>query len=358
VNSLIRVEVSASALRRNLARIHELAPESRVMAVVKANAYGHGLVPTARCLPGADAFAVARLQEALLLRAAGISQPIVLLEGVFDAEQMTEAAHHQLQIVVHCEEQLVLLEQAPVGADYVVWLKLDTGMNRLGFRAEQLAGAFARLAQLGSTVSELRLLTHFASADDADNPMTAHQLARFEEFTQGQHHARSLCNSAGLFRLPEAHAQWVRPGLALYGVSPFAQTQGAQLGLTPAMRLVATVIAVRDVRKGETVGYGGSWRAARDSQVAIVAAGYGDGLPHSLRDGTPVLINSIRGSLVGRVSMDMIAVDVTALGVVRVGDPAVLWGPELPVEEVAAHASTAAYELLCGVSQRVPLAVA
>jgi alanine racemase len=357
VQSLIRVEVSAAALRSNLARIRQVAPASRVMAVVKANAYGHGLVTTALCLADADAFAVARLQEALVLRGAGISQPIVLLEGVFDGEQLAQAAQHGLEIVVHCEEQLELLAHAPPGVAFTVWLKIDTGMNRLGFRRELAAAALARLGAMRPTVGELRLLTHFASADESTSPMTAQQVEQFAQVAAGHRLVRSLCNSAGIFTQPGAQADWVRPGLALYGVSPFPELLGAQLGLTPAMRLVSTVIAVRRVLAGEAVGYGGTWRAAHDARVAIVAAGYGDGLPRSLRNGTPVLINGARAGLVGRVSMDMIAVDVSAIGAVRVGDAAILWGPELPVEEIAAHADTVPYELLCAVSQRVPLAV-
>lgn len=357
MKSLIQVEVSAAALRGNLARIRELAPRSRVMAVVKANAYGHGLVTTALCLADADAFGVARLQEALVLRGAGIGKPVVLLEGVFDAEQLAEAARHRLEVVVHCEEQLQLLERTPADAGFTLWLKIDTGMNRLGFRRELARAVLARVAALGQKVRELRLMTHFAAADEPDSTLTAQQVVRFADVTQGRPHARSLCNSAGIFSQPDAHADWVRPGLALYGVSPFPGKLGTQLGLAPAMRLVSSVIAVRDVLAGETVGYGGSWRAARDSRLAIVAAGYGDGLPRSLRSGTPVLINGVRAGLAGRVSMDMIAVDVSDVGAVRVGDPAILWGPELPVEEIAAHAGTVPYELLCAVSQRVPLAV-
>jgi alanine racemase len=358
LNTLIRAEVSVAALRGNLARIREVAPASRVMAVVKANAYGHGLVTTALCLAEADAFAVARLQEALALRGAGVRKPIVLLEGVFDAEQLAEAARQDLQIVVHAEEQLALLANAAPGSSFVVWLKIDTGMNRLGFRPELVRSALARIADSGPRVRELRLMSHFASADEADNELTVQQLARFGELTGVGGWARSLCNSAGLFAQPAAQLEWVRPGLALYGVSPFPELLGSQLGLTPAMRLASTVIAVRHVMAGETVGYGGTWRAAVDSRVAIVAAGYGDGLPRSLANGTPVIIRGARAGVVGRVSMDMIAVDVTAIPAAKVGDPAVLWGPELPVEEIAAHAGTIPYELLCGVSQRVPLAVA
>jgi alanine racemase len=359
VNSPIRAEVSAAALRHNLARIREAAPASRVMAVVKANAYGHGLVQVAGCLAGADAFGVARLSEALALRAAAIKQPVVLLEGLFDARQLEEAAQHDLELVVHCQEQVALLEQpqAAGGHGFVVWLKIDTGMNRLGFRSDEVEAVLARLAALGPRVRELRVMTHFARADEPEHPATLRQQQDFHRLTGARSWQRSLCNSAGLFAHPQAHAEWVRPGIALYGVSPFAKRLGSELGLMPAMRLVSTVIAVRRVLAGEGVGYGGAWRAPRDTRVAIVAAGYGDGLPRALPFGTPVLLRGERVGIVGRVSMDMLAVDVGELPEVRVGDPAILWGPELPVEEIAAHAGTIPYELLCGVSQRVPLAL-
>lgn len=324
------------------------------MAVVKANAYGHGLVATASCLADADAFAVARLEEALALRGAGIRKPIVLLEGVFSAEQLEEAARQNLEIVVHEPEQLVLLERFAGAHRFAVWLKFDTGMNRLGFRAEQVDAALMALTAMDDRLHELRLLTHFASADEHDNPFTAQQMARFAALTPRPPLTRSLANSAAIFAYPSAHADWVRPGLALYGVSPFAHEVGSALGLSAAMRLVSTIIAVREVPVGETVGYGGTWRAVRNSRVAIIAAGYGDGLPRSLPNGTPVLVNGQRSTLVGRVSMDMIALDVTGMAV-QVGDAALLWGPELPVEEVAAHAGTISYELLCGMSQRVPV---
>jgi alanine racemase len=354
---LVRAEISATALRSNLARIREVARRSRVLAVVKANAYGHGLVTTAQTLAGADGFGVARLDEALVLRSSGITKPVVLMEGVLDPEGMEEAARHQFELVVHSPEQLALLEQADPRNRFVVWLKIDTGMNRLGLHVSQVDDALRRLESLGPRLAELRLMTHFAAADESAGNMTHEQMARFESLTSGRANARSLANSAAIFAHPGSQADWVRPGLALYGVSPFSGETGARLGLSAAMRLVSTVIAVRDVPRGETVGYGGAWRAQRDSRVAVMAGGYGDGLPRSLDSGTPVLVHGVRAQLAGRVSMDMIAVDITGIAGVQVGDEAVLWGPELPVEEVAAHAATIGYELLCGVSQRVPLAM-
>lgn len=354
MTGLIRAVVSGSALRANLRSIRKRASGTHVMAVVKANAYGHGLVSTALALPEADAFAVARIGEAMTLREAGVAQPIVLLEGVFDAAQLAIAARMAFDIVVHHPDQLALLEQQ-AARDFVVWLKIDTGMNRLGFRLEEAAEALARLRRLTPALREIRLLTHLACADEPDSPVTQQQLDRFAPLAHEAGLACSIANSAGLLAFPSARAQWVRPGLALYGASPFPNRSADSLGLAPAMTLETTVIATRRVREGEAVGYGGAWRAARDSRVAILAAGYGDGLPRSLPSGTPVLIGGRRAPLVGRVSMDMIAVDVTDFADVAVGEGAVLWGPGLPVEEIAALAGTIPYELLCSISQRVPV---
>ena len=361
MNRLIRAVIDAGALRHNLRTIRERARGARVMAVVKANAYGHGLVPTALALAESDAFAVARLEEGLALRAAGIIQPIVLLEGVFAPEHVLEAARHGFELVVHDPLQVELLEEFSGTHRFILWMKIDTGMNRLGFRPEEFAGALERVQRLQPAPLEIRLLTHLARADDQDDRVTRAQLARFKETTRGLDYAVSIANSAGLFGKVRLGCDWVRPGLALYGASPFADRSARELELQPAMSLETSVIAVRRVPRGESVGYGGTWQAARDSHVAIVAAGYGDGLARALPSGTPVLIGGQRAPLVGRVSMDMIAVDVTDLqlapegGRVHVGTPVVLWGEDLPVEEVARHAGTIPYELLCGVSQRVPL---
>ena len=355
MNRLIRAVIDTGALRHNLRTIRERARGARVMAVVKANAYGHGLIPTALSLAEADAFAVARLEEGLALRAEGITQPIVLLEGVFAQEHVLEAARHGFDLVVHDPLQVELLEEFTGVHRFIVWIKIDTGMNRLGFRPEDFPEALERLLRMRPAPLEIRLITHLARADDRDDVATRAQLARFRETIKGLDFATSAANSAGLFGNVPLGCDWVRPGLVLYGASPFADKVGSQLGLQPAMSLETSVIAVRRVPKGETVGYGGTWRAPRDSKVAIVGAGYGDGLARGLASGTPVLIDGQRAPLVGRVSMDMIAVDITDLPPAHVGTPVVLWGPDLPVEEVARHAGTIPYELLCGVSQRVPL---
>ncbi len=366
MSRILRACIDRAALRANLAAVRAAAPGSKVMAVVKANAYGHGLVATASTLSGADAFAVARIEEGVLLREAGLTHPIVLLEGVFSGAQLAEAAHRDFELVVHDPSQVALLEAQGRGRRFIVWIKVDTGMNRLGFRPEDFPAALARLCALPVPPREIRLLTHLARADERDCAMTGEQVARLQALLEalpphpsfagpGGRPVLSIGNSAGLLGWPSARGDWVRPGLALYGVSPFPGEVGASLGLVPAMTLESSVIAVRRVPRGETVGYGGTWRAERDSDVAILAAGYGDGVPRHLASGAPVLFPSGQGALAGRVSMDMVAVDVTGLPGVRVGEKAILWGAGLSVERVAEFAGTIPYELICGVSQRVPL---
>jgi alanine racemase len=355
VTPLIRARIDTAALRHNLRTIRARAGKARVLAVVKANAYGHGLVPSALALAAADGFAVARLEEGVALRTAGIRVPVLLLEGVFSAEQLAAAARHGLDLVVHDALQLELLERRRGTEPLALWVKIDTGMNRLGFPCGEFTAVLERVRRLKPAPREICLLTHLACANERDDAMTRAQLARFRAATHDLGYALSIANSAGLFGEVALGCDWVRPGLALYGASPFADCSAAELGLKPAMTLASSVIAVRQVPRGERVGYGGDWVAARESRIAIVAAGYGDGVHRSLPAGAPVLIGGRRAALAGRVSMDMLAVDVTELADVRVGTPAVLWGPELPVEEVARHAGTIAYELLCSVSQRVPL---
>jgi alanine racemase len=344
--------IDGAALRHNLAVVRNLAPASRVIAVVKANAYGHGLIQTARALTGADAFGVARLDEGLALRAAGITNEIVLLEGVFSSEELQLASRANLQLVVHTFEQLELLEQAAGGHDFTTWLKVDTGMNRLGFRVEEFANAWSRLGRC-KCAGKLRLMTHLATAEEPESPATRRQIETFHALTGSLGVERSVANSAGLIASPQARVDWVRPGLILYGMSPIPSQSAASIGLRPVMTLTTQLIALRRVPKAEAVGYSGTWRASRDSVVGIAAIGYGDGYPRNMRNGTPVLVNGREVNVVGRVSMDMTAVDVTDIEGVRVGDPVVLWGEGLPAERVAPYADTIAYELVCGISQRV-----
>jgi alanine racemase len=354
VSRLIRAVIDTDALRSNLRILRRYAPGARVVAVVKANAYGHGLIPTALALAEADAFGVARIDEGIALRAAGITQPIVLLEGIFTSEELAEAALRSFDLVVHDARQIELLESCKVAHAFVLWLKIDTGMNRLGFRGEEFPAALLRLQRLPTPPRELRLLTHLARADEPNDAATSEQLARFDALTRGTALPRSIGNSAAILGASAALGEWIRPGIALYGVSPFAGASAGSFGLTPVMTLETTVIATRRVARGEGVGYGAAWRAERDTPIAILAGGYGDCVPRSLANGAPVLVNGQRAPLVGRVSMDMIAVNVAAVAGVEVGTRGVLWGESLPVEEVARHAGTIGYELLCRVSQRVP----
>jgi len=357
LKSLIRAVVDTAALRHNLGVVRARAPGARVMAVIKANAYGHGVQPAACALAGADGFAVARLDEGLALRAAGLTNRVLLLEGVFSAEQLALAVRHHFELMVHSAEQLQLLDALGGSERVSAWVKVDSGMNRLGFRIEDFPAAYARLASNPRVEATPTLVTHLANADDRHDPKTARQLRDFSTVTAGIAGARSIANSAGVLAWPEACGDWVRPGLMLYGLSPFAGVTGDALGLRAAMTLQSEVIAVKAVRAGETVGYGGTWRAARDTSMAVVAAGYGDGYPRGTPSGTPLQVNGARAPLIGRVSMDMVMVDVTDLPPVAVGDPVVLWGAGLPVEEIAARAGTIPYELICGVSQRVALDV-
>jgi len=355
VTWLIRARIDGAALRANLKFIRSRVPSSRVMAVVKANAYGHGLVAVAQALGDADAFAVARLEEGLALRAAGIKHRIMLLEGAFDNEQLAEAAHHRFDLVVHDPRQLALLEAFRGSHAWSLWLKVDIGMNRLGFRPEHFHAAWQRLRNLQLPPAQLRVMTHLSCAEDTEGSTSARQLARLAPLIAGLDTELSIANSAGILADPATHAAWVRPGLALYGLSPFPAKRGFELGLRAAMTLESKVIALRHVPAGECVGYGCTWLAPRASQIAIVAAGYGDGVPRSLPSGAPVLIGGHRASLAGRVSMDMLAVDITGLPPIELGDRVELWGRQLAVEELAIAAGAIPYELVCGVSQRVPI---
>lgn len=354
---LVSAAISSAALRHNLSIIRQRAPESKVMAVVKANAYGHGLAAVAQALGQADAFAVARIEEGLTLRKAGITQPIVLLEGVFDAEQLAAAAEARFELLVHGEPQVDLLRQARTPFPFAVWLKLDTGMNRLGLRPNQFLPVLESLQKLANVQKPVRLFTHMANADTPEHPGTLQQLQLFERVCQGLPGERSLANSASLFAFPQTQCDWVRPGLALFGVSPFADELGTDLGLKPVMTLSSRLIALKTLEPGEQVGYGSQWTARRRTRLAIAAVGYGDGYPRNVLPHTQVLVGGAKAPLAGRVSMDMIGIDVTDLPQARVGDEVTLWGEGLPVERIASCAGTIPYELLCGISQRVAVTI-
>jgi len=348
-------EINLSALRLNLQRVRQLASGARVVAMVKANAYGHGILRVARALDGADAFGVASIDEALELRSAGISQRIVLVEGVFEAAELPLVQQERLDIVVHHEAQLQLLQRATLNATQPlqIWVKLDTGMHRLGFSPAQLPEVLRRLRGCDGIAPDVILMTHLASADERSSKVTAQQIACFESATHAHHSARSMANSAGILAWPSTHYDWVRPGLMLYGISPFSGSSAAQEGLQPVMTIKSKLIAVNHFKQGDAIGYGGTWACPQDMPVGVVAFGYGDGFPRHAASGTPVLINGKRVEVIGRVSMDMITVDLRSQPQAQVGDPAVLWGQGLPVEEIARSAATIPYELVCGITQRV-----
>lgn len=350
----VTATVDLTALMDNLRAIRKLAPRSRVMAAVKADAYGHGAVPVARALEagGVDALAVACLEEAMALRQAHIQAPIALLEGIISAEEAALAVYERLQIVVHDHWQIELLEALPDSARLTVWFKIDTGMHRLGFPVEDVPRLRETLRRHpGWTFAGW--ITHLACADEPDSPFTPVQLKRFEVALKNVPGPRSIANSAGLLAWPETRVDWVRPGLALYGCSPLPQASAQQLGLRAAMRLESRIIAIREFPAGDGIGYGLRYRNKARTRIAVVSVGYADGMHRAFGDGTPVLIRGRRALLAGRVSMDMITVDLCDIADAAVGDAVLLWGPGLPAEEVATHAGTIAYELFCGLTRRV-----
>jgi alanine racemase len=345
----IVAHIDLDAVRANYARACALAPSSKTIAVIKANAYGHGMPQVAEALSDvAAAFAVATVEEAVELRLAGISNELLVLQGANGADARDVAREHDLTLMVHTREQVGLLE----GTGLPAWVKVDTGMHRLGIGPGELGDVLAELQRVGTEVRTV--CTHLACADELDNDETGRQLAAFRDCTAGLEIPLSIANTAALLCWPDSHAEWNRPGYMLYGLSPLAGEVDGAAGLEPAMSFLSEVIAIRDVPAGGSVGYGGRWTASRPSRIATVAAGYGDGYPRHAPDGTPVFVHGATAPLAGVVSMDMITLDVTDRPEVAVGDRVELWGRNLSVNEVAAHAGTIGYELLTGVSVRVP----
>lgn len=348
-----QITLNLQALRANTAHARTLAGSARLMAVVKANAYGHGAVTIATALaPLVDAFAVACLAEALELRAAGIQTPILLLEGVFEACELEQVAAQSLWLTVANCEQLAWLEQAALPAPLQCWLKIDSGMNRLGINHTAAAACYERLQRCSNVSGQTVLCTHFACADNPANVATTEQLALFDALPCDA--PRSAANSAALLTLPASRYDWVRPGYMLYGNSPLAEPHANTQALQPVMTFASKVIALRSVEPGGAVGYGGTFVARRPTIIATVAAGYGDGYPRQTPNGTPVLVNGKRAQVVGRVSMDMLTVDVTNLSGVQLGSPVVLWGEGLPADEVARSTGTLGYELTTRIPSRPP----
>lgn len=349
----IQATVSAAALRHNYAQAKRSASGSRVLAVVKANAYGHGLDRVARALGDADGFAIVELDGALRLRELYPGKPILLLEGFFEPSELRTISSAGLATAVHGDEQLEMLERDKPGRMIDVWLKVNTGMNRLGFPPGRAREALERLRRSGTTRT-ITLMTHFASSELPDGIGEA--LRRFDEATSGIDLPRSLANTAAIFAHPAAHADLVRLGIGLYGATPFADRPAASLGLKPAMHFTSKLIAVQDLVPGDRVGYGGHFRCERPMRIGVVACGYADGYPRHAPSGTPILVDGGRTKTAGRVSMDMITVDLTPVPSARVGSHVVLWGDGMPVDEVAIASGTVGYELLCAVAPRVPFA--
>ena len=355
----IRVRISPSAILRNYRLAKQYAPRSRAWAVVKANAYGHGQWRAVEALRGeADGFALLECENAVALREAGVTQPLLLLEGIFSARDVRSAVEHRVTSVIHCHEQLELFlrnmrPEVPVS----LCLKLNTGMNRLGFTAESLPRALQRLRELPQIA--VTMMTHFAEADGERG--VTWQLERFRALTAGWQGPVSLGNSAAILRHPEAHGDWVRPGIMLYGASPFAGESAEQLGLQPVMTLESAIIAVQALAPGDRVGYSGTFTAERPMRIGIVACGYADGYPRHAPTGTPLAVMGHRTRTIGRVSMDMMACDLTDIPEAGIGSPVTLWGVgaagAVPADDVAAAAGTIAYELFCAVAPRVPVTV-
>lgn len=349
----ILARINAQAFRHNYLLAKTRAPQARALAIVKANAYGHGLLACAEAVRDvADGFGLLEIGEAMQLREAGFTQPIVMLEGFFGEPDLLMASEAGVRVALHSEAQLALLEMTELPRPLDVFVKLNTGMQRLGFAPAMLPQLLARLRALGGKIGEASLMTHFACADGAG---IASQLLQFNQTRAGQSLACSAANSAALLRNPEAHFDWVRPGIMLYGGSPVPELQSADsIGLRPVMSLYSRIIGVQNLQPGDAVGYGGLFVADRPMRIATVACGYADGYPRHAGTGTPILVNGHRTRTLGRVSMDMLSCDITGLDA-DVGSLVTLWGEGLPADEVAAAAGTVSYELFCALAPRVPV---
>jgi len=352
------VTIDIAALQHNLAVAKRNAPSAKVWAIVKANAYGHGLARAVRAFATADGMALIEPDAAVRLRELGWSKPILLLEGFFDAEDVKLLAQYDVQTAVHCNEQIALLEQANLQTRIDVHLKMNTGMNRLGFKPDAYRQAYARLRAIGM-VGNIGMMTHFANAEHAQHPILslAEQLERFQHGSGGLTGVRSLANSAADMLQAVAAADWVRPGIMLYGGTPGGKS-AAEFGLLPGMMLTSEIIGVQDIEAGDAVGYGSRFVATQPMKIGVVACGYADGYPRHAPTGTPILVDGIKTRVVGQVSMDMITVDLSPVPGAGVGSQVVLWGKGLPIDDVAHAAGTVGYELMCAVAPRVRVEVA
>ncbi len=351
--SAATASIDLSAVQHNLKVIRHYAPKAKVMAVIKANAYGHGLLRIASILADVDALAVARIDEGIRLRQAGFTHRITILEGFVGQSDLQALLDYKLDAVIHSMDQVSILENCTGKQKISIWLKLNTGMNRLGFNCIEFTLAYQRLSHCQKVNQPISLMTHLSSADDLKNPVTLQQIELFKQQTKHYEGEKSIANSAGIMAWTDSITDWVRAGIMLYGVSPFPNQTGIDLGLKPIMSLHSRLIAINHIKQGESIGYSGTWISERDSIIGVVAIGYGDGYPRHTKAGTPVLIHGQKAPLVGRVSMDMITIDLTDVSQANIGDQVTLWDDGLPVEEIARYADTIPYTLLCGVTQRV-----
>lgn len=347
------VQIDLAALQHNLRRVRAVAPGKRVLAMVKSDGYGHGLIEVAKALYEADAFGVAAIEEAVQLREAGVTQSIVVMSGFYDPDEIKALSHYQLTPVIHHAQQIAALEAARLDQPLPAWLKFDTGMHRLGFLPETVEAAWKRLSHCPAIAPSPVLMTHLACADLPNDPFTQHQIQTFFRWARPKDAPMSIVNSAGILAYPEAHADWVRPGIMLYGVSPFAERTGEDEGLKPAMSLGAKLMAIKWLNPGDAVGYGVQYHCPEKMPVGIVGIGYGDGYPRHAKTGTPTLVGGKVCPLVGRVSMDMCAIDLRMAPHAQVGDAVLLWGAGLPIEKIAPFCDTISYELLCNIAPRV-----
>lgn len=353
MSEAVCAHIDLSALRHNFQTVRNISGSRPILAMVKADGYGHGLLRVAQALTDADLFGVAAFEEAITLREGGIIQPIVIMSRFSHSDHINLAQKYQLTVVIHQPYQVEMLENSGLSSPIKVWLKIETGMHRLGLSPQQFLDARRRLQSLSWIDSEIGVLTHLACADNPDDPHNLEQLRVFRQVTENFPGPRSIANSAAILSQPQSLADWVRPGIMLYGASPLLNQTAEQCGLRPVMTLTSQLIAVSTLEQGDWMGYGASWQCPERMQVGIVAIGYGDGYPRHARNGTPVLINGVICPLIGRVSMDMIAVDLRKAPHARVNDSVTLWGKSLPVEKIAFCADSISYELLCQINRRV-----
>ena len=346
--------IDLAALVRNLNCVKKIVPRSKIFAMVKGNAYGHGAVEIAQALAGrVGVFGVACVSEAMQLYDAGIKTPIVVLKGFFDVADLEIIDRCHFETVIHNQEQLKILAQTKLQHPLQVWLKIDTGMHRLGFSPEEVHDVYQKLMANDLICKPLHLMTHLSDADDITKNKSNEQIACFMNVTQGFGAGYCIANSSAILNWEKARVEWVRPGITLYGASPVAHLSSAKLGLTPVMTLVSRLLTIHNLKKGATVGYGSEWVCPCDMRVGIVDIGYADGYPRSAKTGTPVLLNGARSQLIGRVAMDMINIDLRNHPEAKIGDEIILWGKGLPIEEIAFSASTIPYELFCKLTSRV-----